>query len=142
MGSYKASRKYKASQQTINEVKRLLARNENLEPEPLHGAPIIRENKLTPEKTSVAFMRGQPMAIAGEYIRGTIVHIYKQRADSKQTIAILDTGHRLHFSLRMLNLICPMVGSVIETYYGFPRENTAYGKHYVVSSRWVKLSAL
>ena len=113
-----------------------------LELPPPPTIPITRENKLTPEKTSVSFLRGQPMAKPGEHIRGTIVHMYKFKATEHTTIALLDSGHRLHITLAQLNRLCPVVGSVLETYYGFVRSSKAYGDYYLVSSRWVKLTAL
>lgn len=131
-------------QSMIDKIKYIIREEEGKASElpPPPTIPITRENRLTPDKTGVSFLRGQPMAKPGEYIRGTIVHMYKFKATEHTTIALLDSGQRLHLSLAQLNRLCPVVGSVLETYYGYVRHSESYGDHYVVSSRWVKLTAL
>ena len=76
----------------------------------------------------------------GELIEGRVVHMYRQ-GNTKRTIAVLDTGHVLVFTLRMLRALCPVEGSVIRTEYGYPRHNEQIGRHYYVSRRWKRIKA-
>ena len=72
----------------------------------------------------------------GETIEGKIVHIYRHGSRGHVWIAQLDTGHVLRFTPNLMKALCPVVGSTMQTEYGFPHHDEHIGKYYSVSRNW------